>query len=317
MWKNRQILVTGGVGFIGSCLVKKLLSLGAKAVVVDLKSSSPILDSLEKKPVLIQGDVRNPALLENLIKNYKIDTIFHLAARPIVEDAYFSPRETLENNVMSTINVLEAARGAASQIKGIVVTSSDKAYGKALKLPYRENHPLRGDHPYDVSKSSSDLIAQTYFKTYNLPVVITRFSNVFGPGDLNFNRIIPGIFEAIIKNKELLIRSDGKMVREYTYVEDVVNSYVRLTENMESLRGEAFNFGSKNVFSVLDAIKKIEEILNIKINYKILNAAKNEIPRQYLDWSKAKRMLGWQPKYSFTEGIRESFNWYKNFFRHL
>jgi CDP-glucose 4,6-dehydratase len=312
---QKIVLVTGGAGFIGSCLVKRLINLGAKVLVLDLKSSFPSFVSSKKNLVFIQGDLCDLALAQDLIKNYKFDLIFHLAAQPIVEAAYFNPRETLENNIMSTINILEVARKAKadSKIKGIIITSSDKAYGKPLELPYREDHPLQGDHPYDVSKSSIDLISQAYFKTYNLPVIISRFSNVFGPGDLNFNRVMPGIFEAIIKNEEFLIRSDGEMKREYTYVGDIANSYIKLTENLDKCLGQAFNFGSKNIFKVLEVVKKIEEILKVKINYKLLNTAKNEIPEQYLDCAKAKKMLGWQPKTSFEQGIKESFNWYKKY----
>jgi CDP-glucose 4,6-dehydratase len=165
-----------------------------------------------------------------------------------------------------------------------------------------------------VSKSAADLIAQTYFSTYGLPIVITRFSNVFGPRDHNFSRIIPGALEAAIKNKELLIRSDGTMIREYTYVKDIVDGCIKLAEKIREIKGEAFNFGSKSVFSVIGVVKKTEEVLGQKINYKILNIAKNEIPKQCLDWAKVKEKLYWQPKITFEQGIKESFSWYKNLF---
>ncbi|MBI1866265.1 MAG: GDP-mannose 4,6-dehydratase [Candidatus Staskawiczbacteria bacterium] len=211
-------------------------------------------------------------------------------------------------SVMGTVNILEICR-KRKNLETIVVVSSDKAYGKSKKLPYKEHFPLKGDHPYDASKSAADLIAQTYFHTYNLPIAITRFSNVFGPGDLNFSRIVPGTINAIIENKELLIRSDGKMVRGYTYVKDIADGCIKLMENKEKVVGEAFNFASKNIFSTIDVVKKIEGILGVKINYKILNMANNEIPRQYLDWTKARETLHWQPVTTFEDGIKETFDW--------
>ena len=235
-----------------------------------------------------------------------------MAAKPIVENVYENPVEALEVNIMGTVNILESCR-LKGDLKSIIVVSSDKAYGKTKNLPYTERTPLIGDHPYEVSKAAADLIAQTYFRTYNLPIVITRFSNTFGSRDVYFNRIIPGAFESIIKNKELLIRSDGKMIREYTYVKDIVEGLIKLAQNIDKIKGEAFNFGSKNIFSVIEVIKKIEEVLDVKVNYKILNIAKNEIPKQYLDWTKAKKMLSWQPKTTFEEGIRKSFDWYKDY----
>jgi len=309
--KLKNVLVTGGAGFIGSHLVDRLIKEDHKVVVIDNLSSGR-KENLNKKAKFYKIDIRD-SKISQIFKKEKIEIVFHLAAQPIVGTAYGNPFETIETNVMGTVNLLETCR-LYGKLKSIVAVSSDKAYGKSKNLPYTEGSPLKGDHPYDVSKAAADLIAQTYAKTYNLPVAITRFSNVFGPGDINFNRIVPGIFESIIKNKVLLVRSDGKMIREYTYVEDIVNGCIKLAQNIDKIKGEAFNFGSKNIFSVIEVIKKIEEILNVKVNYKILNIAKNEIPKQYLDWTKAKKILGWQPKTSFEQGIKESFNWYKNFY---
>ena len=309
--KSKNILVTGGAGFIGSHLADRLIVEGGRVVVVDNLSSGR-KENLNRRAKFYKVDIRNPKI-HQILKEEKIETVFHLAAQPLVENAYENPIETLEVNIMGTANVLESCR-LKGDLKSIIVASSDKAYGKAKKLPYTEETPLAGDHPYDVSKTTADLIAQTYFKTYNLPVVITRFSNTFGARDFNFSRIIPGAFKAILKNEELLIRSDGKMIREYTYVKDIVDGCIKLAQNTDKIKGEAFNFGSKNIFSVIEVIKKIEKILNVKIRYKILNIAKNEIPKQYLDWSKAKRILHWQPKHSLEEGIIESFNWYKDSF---
>lgn len=309
--KSKNILVTGGAGFIGSHLVNRLIEMGNKVVVVDNLSSGR-KKNINREAKFYKVDIRSHKLADVLIKK-KIEIVFHLAAQPLVEMAYKNPLETIESNVMGTTNLLEICR-LNGRLKSIVVVSSDKAYGESDMLPYTEETPLKGGHPYEVSKTAADLIAQTYFKTYNLPVAIARFSNTFGPSDINFNRIIPGTFEAIIKNRDFLIRSDGKMIREYTYVKDIVDGCIKLTQNINKIKGEAFNFGSKNIFSVIEVVKKIEKILKVKVKYKILNIAKNEIPEQYLDWSKAKEKLSWQPKTSFENGIKESFHWYKNFY---
>lgn len=315
--KSLNILVTGGTGFIGSHLIERLLSENPGKIVCTRHIREPEscfnFEKFSNKVIWAKCDVRDFSTVLGIMEEHQIDAVFHLAAKAIVDKAYQNPLEAIETNVMGTANILEACRQKGG-VKSIIITSSDKAYGKAEKLPYSEEDILRGDHPYDVSKSSADLIARAYFKTYGLPIAVTRFSNTFGEGDTNFSRIIPGAIEAAIKNENLLIRSDGKMVREYTYVKDIVEGCVSLAKNINEVKGEAFNFGSNNIFSVVDAVKKIEEILNVKINYKILNIAKNEIPEQYLDWAKVKEKLGWQPKTSFANGIKESFDWYKNFY---
>jgi len=307
--KSKNVLVTGGAGFIGSHLVDRLVQEGANVFVIDNLSSGR-KENLNPDAKLYECDVRGKDV-PRIIEKESIEVVFHLAAQPIVDKAYESPVEAIETNVMGTVNVLEACR-KKGDVKSIVIVSSDKAYGKSKELPYKETSPLKGDHPYDVSKSAADLIGQTYFSTYGMPVVITRFSNVFGPRDFNLSRIFPGAMEAIIKEKEFLIRSDGKMIREYTYVEDIADGCVKLAQKTDDVRGEAFNFGSKNVLSVIEVVEKIEEVLGKKINCKILNIAKNEIPAQYLDWTKAKEKLGWEPKTSFDMGVTKTFDWLKN-----
>jgi len=321
LWKNnpkwkvwgqkgdaKTVLVTGGAGFIGSNLVNELVMQNNRVVVVDDLSSGK-KEQVHPAAIFYQADVRSQQLKEIMAKENPA-VVYHFAAKPIVEDVYKNPAEAIDVNVMGTVNVLEACR-QQKNLEAVIVVSSDKAYGKAHQLPYQETTPLKGDHPYDVSKSSADLIAQTYAVTYGLPVLITRFSNVFGPGDANMSRIIPGIIESIVENKELQIRSDGTMVREYTYVKDIVQGCIQLANHKKDF-GQAFNFGSKNVLSVLDIIKKSEEALGTKINYKILNTAKNEIPAQYLDWSKAQQVLGWQPQVPLEHGIQETFKWFKD-----
>ena len=231
-----------------------------------------------------------------------------MAAEPIVEKAFEDPYSTFETNIMGTVNLLEAVR-KNPKVKGVIVASSDKAYGKTVKT-YTEDSPLRGDHPYDVSKSAQDLIAQTYFKSYGLPIIITRFGNVYGEGDIHLNRIIPGICEAVIKNKVLEIRSNGKYVRDYLYVKDVVEGCMVLLEKFQSNVGEAFNFSSNENMSVLQVIKHAEKTLQKKIPYKILNTAKNEIPYQHLNDLKI-RKLGWKPNESLEKTFARILDWYR------
>lgn len=309
--KAKNILVTGGAGFIGSHLVDELITQGYNLIVVDNLSSGKE-ENINPKAKFYKIDVRDKNIFQILEKE-NIGGVFHLAAQPIVDKAYENPLEAIETNVMGTANLLEACR-QKGDLEFIVVVSSDKAYGRAEELPYKEHFPLRGNHPYDVSKSAADLIAQTFFHTYGLPVVITRFSNVFGPRDFNFSRIIPSALQAAIKGAELSIRSDGKMIREYVYVKDIVDGCIRLASHAQEVPGEAFNFGSANIFSVTGLVEKIKKTLGQEIKYKILNIAKNEIPEQYLDWTKAKEKLGWEPLTSFEEGIAETHNWYKEYF---
>lgn len=308
--KGSKIIVTGGTGFIGSHLVEELLSLGARVIVIDIalqKKSYFIQQKIEKKVTLHRIDIAQRKKIKELFLNIKPDYIFHLAAEAIVEKSYDDPYKTFQTNVMGTVSILEASKEV--KVKGIIVASSDKAYGKT-KETYTEASPLQGDHPYDVSKSCTDLIAQTYYKTYGLPVVVTRFGNVYGEGDLHMNRIIPGICESLIKQKPLLIRSDGTFVRDYLYVKDVAAGYLFLLKNIEKIKGEAFNFSSKDTLSVLELIQKAEKILKKKIDYKIMNTAKNEIPYQHLNDTKV-RKLGWKNSYSMKKIVPEIVNWYK------
>ena len=314
--KNKNILVTGGVGFVGGHLVEALIKLKANVFVVDINlNKKPYLftENHHKKSKIINLDICDYKKLLTLIKKYKIEFIFHLAAQALVEDAYKDPKYTLENNILSTINVLEAVR-VNPQIKGVVVASSDKAYGDLNKEKYVETDPLSGDHPYDTSKSATDLISTTYYKTYKIPVVVTRFGNIYGEGDMNFSRIIPGIMKSIIQNSELRIRSNGKYVRDYLYVKDVVKGYLLLAQNIDKVKGEAFNFGSDDALTVLEVIKQVAKVLNKKINYKILSTAKNEIPYQSLDYSKIKKALGWEPKENIKSTTEIMLNWYNFFF---
>lgn len=310
--KNAKVLVTGGAGFIGSHLVGKLIDLGAVPLVIDINiepRSYFIVDKIYKNTKLDILDIRDRHAVRDFLQKEKPDYIIHLAAQTLVTTAYENPYETFNTNIMGTVNILEEAR-RLDGIQGIIVASTDKAYGKTQRT-YSEDHPLNGDHPYDVSKSSTDLIARTYFKTYQLPVVVTRFGNVYGEGDVHMDRIIPGICEAIVRNRTLEIRSDGKYIRDYLYVDDVADGYLFLLKNIGKLQGEAFNFSSSDKLSVLELLSKSENLLGSKIPYEILNNAKNEIPYQHLNDQKV-RKLGWKNNYSFDKVFVDILNWYRN-----
>ena len=300
---------------MGGHLAEKLVEMGSN-VHITYRSFNPKSyftgKKLNEKVVSAVCDIKDFNRVFDIVAKYEIEHIFHVAAQPIVDTAYINPRETFESNIMGTVNILEASR-RSPKIKGVVVASSDKAYGKKCSNA-KENEPMAGDHPYDVSKSCADLIARTYAKTYDLPVAVSRFGNIYGPGDFNFNRIMPGIMKAILKNETLEVRSDGKFIRDYVYVKDVADGYVILMENMDKAKGEAFNFSTGYNFSVVEMIKKVEKILNKKCKHKILNVQKNEIPFQSLNFEKAEKVLGWKSRYAFEKGIAETFDWYKELF---
>lgn len=310
----KNILVTGGNGFIGSHLVSHLVKKDVKVVVPYLKidkNSYFHKNNLHKKTVFVHLDLNNFEKTFKLLKKHKIDFIFHLAAFPLVEDAIKNPAKVLSNNIVTTLNVLEAAR-RWQKIKGILVTSSDKAYGKIKRA--RETDPIGGDHPYETSKAASDLIAQTYAKTFALPVVVTRFGNVYGEGDLNFSRIVPGLMKSIITNKPLKIRSNGRYIRDYVYADDVASACLKIANNINRLRGQVFNISSRENLSVLQLVHLTEKILNVRIKYEIMNSAVNEIPVQSVDFSKIRRKLKWKPNYNLEDVIHKTFRWYQNYF---
>ena len=312
-WKDKNILITGAAGFKGSHLVEQLSRTNARIISLvrefDPKSYFET-KHLGKKSIVVIGDLKDPIKMADIMSQFKITSIFHLGAQPIVTTALVNPSETLNSNIMGTVNILEAAR-LYGNVSEILIVSSDKAYGPCERIPYREEERLHGKAPYDVSKSCCDLIAQMYGRVYGLPIIISRCANVFGQGDLNLNRIIPGIIEAAIKNKVLEIRSDGKMIREYIYVKDTADAYISLMENINKTKGHAFNIAGHNIMSVLEVFKKLSKFFNKSIKTKILNQAKTEIPKQYLDGSKIKRMIGWEPKISFEQAILETYEWYR------
>lgn len=310
MSKGATVVITGGAGFIGSHVVELLLKKNYHVIVVDIQKPNRsyfFLNNLEKKVDYQQLDILHQKDINSLFVSQHPDYVIHLAALSTVDEAYRNPRKAFETNIMGTVNILEACRNV-SGIKGILVASSDKAYGKSKKI-YKETSPLKGDHPYDVSKSSEDLIAQTYYKTYGLPVIVTRFGNVYGEGDLHYDRIIPGICKAVITGQSLAIRSDGTYVRDYVYVKDVAFGYIFLMGKGGQLKGEAYNFGSRDILSVTEVVKLAQKELNKKVSYIIENTVINEIPFQKLDYSKIRKQ-GWKPKYKMKQVLPQIFKWY-------
>jgi CDP-glucose 4,6-dehydratase len=315
-WRDRRVFVTGGTGLIGGWLLQRLVELKADvvALVRDWVPGSRFVElGLERRVSVVRGDVRDQALLERVLGEYEVDIVVHLAAQTIVGIANRNPVSTFETNIGGTWALLEAAR-RSPKVKATVIASSDKAYGSAATLPYTEMTPLNGEHPYDASKSCADLIAQSYAKTWNLPVVITRCGNFFGGGDLNWNRIVPGTIRSILRGDRPVVRSDGHFVRDYIYVEDAVDSYLMLAEALwrnARLAGEAFNFSTGEPCNVLDIVGLIGRKMQTDLAPVILNEASNEIREQFLDSSKAKQLLGWKARFGLDEGLDRTIAWYR------
>jgi CDP-glucose 4,6-dehydratase len=313
-WKNKKVLITGFEGFLGSNLTKTLLGCGADIVGIDKvkNRSNSVLEGLRGKIICIKADISDRAAVKKLIDKYKPRIIFHLAAEAIVGECNNNPIKAFKSNIEGTWNILEASRNKKF-IEAIVAASSDKAYGSHKVLPYKEGAALKGDHPYDVSKSCADLICYAYWNTYKVPVCVTRCGNIYGPGDFNFSRLIPDAIRCALHNKQFMIRSDGKFTRDYVYAEDIVNGYIMLAEKMKKLKlyGEAFNFSDENPITVAEIVRKIYNLTGKKPYYKILNQAKYEIKHQYLCSMKARKILGWKPEYVLDEGLKRTIKWYE------
>ena len=318
-WLDRPVLVTGATGLVGAWLVKYLLEAGADltCLVRDwVPESEAVRSSAITQVKVVRGDVRDQALLERVLGENEIDTVIHLAAQTIVTIANRNPVSTLETNVAGTWSLLEACR-RSPRVKQIVLASSDKAYGDHSVLPYTEETPLVGRHPYDVSKSCADLIAQAYAVTYDSPVVITRCGNFYGGGDLNWNRIVPGTIRSVLREQRPIIRSDGTFVRDYFYVEDGALAYMLLAEKLAAdpaLRGRAFNFSNEIQITVRELVTRILSAMGSSLEPEVRNEASHEIVHQYLSAAAARRDLGWGPKFSLEDGLARTVHWYRRFF---
>ena len=316
-WRGRKVFVTGCTGFLGWWLTDELVRQDAQVVglVRDQVPQSPFyLKGLDQKIVLVHGAVEDAEVVLRAINEYEIDTVLHLAAQAIVGVANRNPVSTFEANIQGSWVLLEACR-QSRLVSRIVVASSDKAYGQHVNLPYDESFPLQGNHPYDVSKSCADLIAHTYHNTYETPVCITRCGNLFGPGDLNFNRIVPGTIRDILNDTNPIIRSDGSPMRDYVFVQDIVNAYLMLAEHMDdrAIHGKAFNFGTGEPISVLDLTLEILRVANREdLTPDVQNNANGEILHQYLSSDRARELLGWQPASTLSERLVETIAWYRD-----
>ncbi|MEK7590911.1 MAG: GDP-mannose 4,6-dehydratase [Patescibacteria group bacterium] len=316
-WRDRPTLVTGASGLLGSWLVDRLVEAGANVVSIirDWVPDSPLLrEPINGRMVLARGDVCDQACVERVLGEYEIDTVFHLAAQTIVGVANRNPIGTFESNIRGTWTVLEACR-RSPLVQQIVVASSDKAYGDQERLPYTEETPLAGRHPYDVSKSCADLLAQAYAHTYGSPVLITRCGNFYGGGDFNWNRIVPGAIRSVLRGEAPVIRSDGKSIRDYFYVEDGAAAYMLLAEALakrRELSGQSFNFSNELQMTVLDLVGRILAHLHSDLRPVIQNTAPHEIRHQYLSAKKARDMLGWKPLFDLDQGLKQTIEWYRH-----
>ena len=316
-WRDRRVFVTGATGLIGGHLTAKLLELGADVVALTRDWTPHSLfarEGLGARVSIVHGDCTDFELLKRTFAEYEIQTVFHLAAQALVGVADADPLQTLEVNIAGTYRLLEAAR-QLPRAPDVVLASSDKAYGESETLPYTESTRLEGRQPYAVSKSCADLIAQAYAQTYDLPVAITRCGNFYGPGDLNWNRIVPGTIRSALQGVAPIIRSDGKHQRDYIYAADGVSAYLTLAQALNArpeLRGAAFNFGSNSPVSVLSLVEQILAACGrTDLKPQVLNQARNEIVNQSLDATKAGRELGWHAAFGLERGLAETVNWYR------
>ncbi len=320
-WKGRNVFVTGASGLLGSHMTEELVRRGANVTVLLrdwVPASRLVSEGLLAKVNAVRGELEDLELLVRSINEYEIECVLHLGAQTIVGTASRSPLSTFEANIRGTWNLLEAVRENSRLVKRVVIASSDKAYGEHETLPYTEDAPLQGRYPYDVSKSCTDLIALSYFHTYKTPVAITRCGNLYGGGDLNYNRLIPGTIRSLLSGQRPIVRSDGSFVRDYFYVRDAVGAYLDLAQELgeERFHGQAFNFGTETPLSVLELVELIGRAVGRSdLTPVIQNQATHEIPNQYLDCSKARGWMGWAPRWTLEQGLAETLAWYRGALR--
>lgn len=317
-WKGRRVLVTGATGLVGAWLTRDLLARGCDVVALarDWDPQSELIRSGDvTRCTVVNGAVEDLAAVTRALNHSSCDTLFHLAAQTQVGAAWRDPFETYESNVRGTYTVLEACRRLGTQVKRIVVASSDKAYGDAAELPYTENTRLDAKYPYDTSKLCTDFITRSYVVTYGLPATIARCGNIYGGGDLNWDRIVPGTIRWLLANERPIIRSDGKLTRDYIYVKEVVAAYEALAENVHrpEVKGEAFNFSAEQPLSVLEIVAAVTKAMNSALTPDVRNTAVAEIRDQYLDSSRAKQVLGWKSSWTLATALGETVDWYKAF----
>ncbi len=317
-WNNKNIFVTGATGFIGAHVTRILLEQGARVVCLQrdaIKANALDIFNLRRQCTVIQGSLEDHTLLERILNEYEIEAVFHLAAQAIVGAANRSPLSTFETNIRGTYFLMEACRVTKS-VQRVVVASSDKAYGSHENLPYTEDNALNGLFPYDASKVCTDVISRSYAHAYNLPVAVTRFANVYGPGDMNLSRVIPGTILSILKNEVPIIRSDGTPIREFVYVDDVARGYLLLAEKIEEAKGEAFNFGTGEQVQMLDLAQRILKLSGSNLEPKIMLQTKiaGEIDAQYLSAAKVEERFGWKAEISLNEGLQHTIDWYRENF---
>ena len=315
-WRGRKVLVTGIGGLVGSAVAARLVDEGADVVGVLRDSPGQRLLELRgiaHKVATVNGSLADAGVAQRTINEYEVDTVFHLAAQAIVGVANRSPVSTFESNILATWQVLEAAR-LGMTVERVVVASSDKAYGNQKVLPYTEATPLGGLYPYDASKACADILARSYAATFSVPIAVARCANIYGPGDLNWSRLIPGTIRSALGGEDPIIRSDGTPERDYIYLDDAVDAYLKLAEAIPEATGHAFNFGSGSSISALEVVEMILEVADgHALAPRVLAEASGEIDRQCLDSTLAHKKLGWQPQTPLADGLRLTVDWYRDY----
>tara|TARA_B100000886_G_scaffold340550_1_gene311137 strand:+ start:3458 stop:4459 length:1002 start_codon:yes stop_codon:yes gene_type:complete len=326
-WKNKKVFITGIDGFVGSNLAKELISKKAKVygLVKRRKKSLLYFENINKKITIYKGDIKNKNLLNKILKSNKIEICFHLAAQVEVGKANNNPFSTFETNIRGTYTLLDTINKNNKFIKSVIIASSDKVYGTYPKkyLPYKEDYKLKANYPYEVSKACCDIISKSFSgDLFRLPIIITRFTNIYGPGQLNFSALIPDIIQTILLKKKFIPRGDGSAIRDFIYVKDIISIYLLLSKKLylsKKYSGEIFNAGTNKPISVKQIIEKILIQNNKKKELKEIiklmksKSAPGEIPYQYMDCKKINKYFRWKPTYTFDRGIRETINWYKKF----